>query len=231
MLHASSKIHLPSRGQEGPSRLLLSFLLAVGLEAAIAASISAPVSAQTVSGPLAPPPGNVPLLTLHARGTQNYICLPVANRPDATSWVFERPEAALSLPLAGITSVDVTVHALLTVPALVSAPDPACTEAADLSHEYCPAWHSTLDQSTVWGKKVMSETAGSASDCPNNGAIACLLVKAVANTGARHLSLFGDTTFIQRLNTRGGAQPKIACVAGQVEQVPYSADYSFFRAG
>ena len=91
-------------------------------------------SAQSLSGVLAPPAGNIPFLTLHASGTQNYICLPAADRPDATSWVFERPEAVLSFPFSGIRSVDVTVHALLNVPALVSVPDPACTEAADLSH-------------------------------------------------------------------------------------------------
>lgn len=206
-------------------------LLALGLGAAVAASVCASASAQSLSGPLAPPAGNVAFLTLHAHGTQDYICLPVADRPDATAWVFERPEAALSGAWAGVASVDVAVHALSTVPSLVSSPDPACTQAADLSHEYCPAWHGTLDQSTVWGKKAASETAGSAADCPSEGAIACLLVKAVANIGARHLSLFGDTTFVQRLDTRGGAPPATACVAGQIEQVPYSADYSFFRAG
>ena len=41
------------------------------------------------------------------------------------------------------------------------------------------------------------------------------------------------TTFIQRLNTQGGTQPPVAeCKAqtlGKVKEVPYKADYVFFK--
>jgi hypothetical protein len=44
--------------------------------------------------------------------------------------------------------------------------------------------------------------------------------------------LFGDITFIQRLDTKGGAAPESDCNANTaVKQVsvPYSARYDFFR--
>ena len=43
-------------------------------------------------------------------------------------------------------------------------------------------------------------------------------------------SLLAKTTFIQRLNTAGGAVPTSACTAGQTQLVPYTADYFFYRA-
>jgi Protein of unknown function (DUF3455) len=46
--------------------------------------------------------------------------------------------------------------------------------------------------------------------------------------------LLGGTTYIQRLNTQGGTQPPIAeCkaqTAGKVKEVPYKADYFFWKA-
>jgi hypothetical protein len=45
--------------------------------------------------------------------------------------------------------------------------------------------------------------------------------------------LLTGTTFIQRLNTQGGTQPPNAeCqaqTAGKVKEVPYKADYIFFK--
>jgi len=43
-------------------------------------------------------------------------------------------------------------------------------------------------------------------------------------------NLLADTTFIQRLNTSGGAVPTSVCTVGQTQLVPYRADYFFFRA-
>jgi hypothetical protein len=42
--------------------------------------------------------------------------------------------------------------------------------------------------------------------------------------------LLADATFIQRLNTSGGAAPTSVCTVGQTQLVPYTADYYFFRA-
>ena len=42
--------------------------------------------------------------------------------------------------------------------------------------------------------------------------------------------IFGDTTFIHRVNTVGGKAPSVAgTVVGQVAKVPYMADYFFYR--
>jgi hypothetical protein len=42
--------------------------------------------------------------------------------------------------------------------------------------------------------------------------------------------ILADTTFIQRVNTTGGLAPSEAgTVIGQVAQVPYTADYFFYR--
>jgi hypothetical protein len=67
------------------------------------------------------------------------------------------------------------------------------------------------------------------------GAIDWLLLRVVGAedgpTGGHKLS---ETTFIQRLNTSGGAIPATGCaLAGDVgkrEFVPYTADYFFYRA-
>ncbi len=42
--------------------------------------------------------------------------------------------------------------------------------------------------------------------------------------------IFAETTFIQRVNTIGGKAPEVAgAVVGQIVEVPYIADYFFFR--
>jgi hypothetical protein len=60
-------------------------------------------------------------------------------------------------------------------------------------------------------------------------AIDWLLLKATSTTPGR----FGATTYIQRIHTAGGLAPAAAdCTAGTVgttREVPYTADYVFFR--
>ena len=41
--------------------------------------------------------------------------------------------------------------------------------------------------------------------------------------------ILAKTTFVQRLNTRGGAAPTSICTVGQAQLVPYTADYVFFH--
>ena len=41
--------------------------------------------------------------------------------------------------------------------------------------------------------------------------------------------LFLNTTFVQRLNTNGGAAPTTSCSVGQTQLVPYTADYYFYH--
>ncbi len=179
------------------------------------------------SGVLAPPPGNLLFLSARAMGTQNYVCLPTADR-SAPAWRLLGPQAMLSGSVAGAPP-DLAEHVLAAVPDVAPTALPGCTEAAASSRQYCPSWRSPTDGSTVWGAKSASVAAGSDPACPNRGSIACLLLKAVA-TSSQHRSpgLFSRTTFIQRLQTIGGSAPDAACTAGQVALVPYQATYLFY---
>ena len=62
----------------------------------------------------------------------------------------------------------------------------------------------------------------------NANAIPWVLLSATSEGGA---GIFADTTFIQRVNTVGGKSPsEDGTVIGQVAEVPYTADYFFYRA-
>jgi hypothetical protein len=93
-------------------------------------------------------------------------------------------------------------------------------------------WQSSLDTSKVWAVAVGSIPAGSdAQSCPNDGAIPCLLLQSIGNQkGPTGGNLLAKATFVQRLNTKGGAAPTTACSVGQTQLVPYSADYYFYKA-
>jgi hypothetical protein len=76
--------------------------------------------------------------------------------------------------------------------------------------------------------------AGSDPSCPNPGSIACLLLQSIGSeNGPTGGSLLSRTTFIQRLNTKGGSAPVDGCFVaadvGRQSLVPYTADYFFFR--
>ena len=93
-------------------------------------------------------------------------------------------------------------------------------------------WQSSLDSSRVWAVKVAGIDAGTDPDsCKHSGSIQCLLLQSVGNKkGSTGGNLLANVTFIQRLNTAGGAVPTTACAVGQTQLVPYTADYFFFRA-
>jgi hypothetical protein len=92
------------------------------------------------------------------------------------------------------------------------------------THGVGPEWTST-DGSVVNGTKL-----GQASGATTT-AVAWLLLKASSTTGT---GVFTNVTYVQRLNTVGGAAPATGCSAGTVStetSVAYSADYYFFIAG
>jgi hypothetical protein len=66
-------------------------------------------------------------------------------------------------------------------------------------------------------------------------AIPWLLLSAKSTTAGKFGNRLTKTTFIQRLNTRGGLAPAAstctAATAGSQKQVPYTADYFFWRGG
>jgi hypothetical protein len=95
--------------------------------------------------------------------------------------------------------------------------------------------------SLLWGILMevgpASIPAGSdPTSCPNTGSIACLLLQSIGSqqgpTGGKILT---KTTFIQRLNTKGGSAPddtdgcSTTANVGNQRLVPYTADYYFFR--
>jgi hypothetical protein len=88
------------------------------------------------------------------------------------------------------------------------------------THFAGPRWKSNSG-STVLGA-VVQPTA-----TVDTNAIPWVKLQAVTTEGP---GIFADTTFIQRVNTTGGKAPSVnGLVVGQVAEVPYTADYFFYR--
>jgi len=180
----------------------------------------------TIATRLTPEQGNSEFLATQAVGTQGYVCLPSGS---GASWTVNnaRPEATLFTNLFG-AAFQIITHFLSPVqnPNDIGPKPPRFGDAT---------WQSSLDSSKVWAQKKDFITAGTDESCPNDGAIDCLLLQTIGSaqgpTGGRTLT---KTTFIQRLNTKGGSAPATGCSTladvGKQTLVPYSADYHFFRA-
>jgi hypothetical protein len=93
-----------------------------------------------------------------------------------------------------------------------------------MTHAGGPTWTATADGSSVKGAVQQRVTI-------DQTAIPWLLLSATPVTGAR-TGLLTEATFIQRVNTTGGLAPAAAdCTTkGQKADVPYGADYYFYRA-
>ncbi len=182
----------------------------------------AQVTPPTTPDTIAVPQGNSAFLVGHAFGSQGYTCLPTAT--GGTAWnPSARPEATLFTDLFG-SQFQIITH----FQSINENPKPGVI--VPLSGN--ATWQSSLDSSRVWMVKNKGiDPDPSDASCPNAGSIQCLLLQSVGNkkgpTGGNFLF---KATFIQRLNTRGGAVPTSACTAGQTQLVPYTADYYFFRA-
>jgi len=184
------------------------------------------IQSPTTPALITPPEGNSAFLLGHGVGTQGYVCLPTAT---GASWTVNgaRPEATLFTSVLG-EAVQIITHFF--------SPN---TKPNDFAPKPLPVgnatWQSSFDSSKVWAQTQHFIPAGSDSSCPNDGAIACLLLQVIgADEGPAGGKLLTKTTFIQRLNTNGGSAPATGCsVASDVGKqalVPYSADYFFFRA-
>lgn len=175
-------------------------------------------SAQSVTPPPVPAgievePPNQAFLVGHAVGTQNYECQPVKSL-GRVGWVLFTPQATL---------FDERNEQLITH---FFSPNP---------HEGSivrATWQDSRDTSTVWGSVLKS------SSDPNfvrTGAIPWVKLE-VGETRAQAGPTGGETllrtTFIQRLNTEGGAAPPTGCDVptdiGKKAFVPYKADYFFY---
>jgi Protein of unknown function (DUF3455) len=201
-------------------------LLVAALVFACAFGAVTHATAQSVTPPttpigITPPVGNSAFLVGHAEGTQGYVCLPTPT--GETSWTVNpaRPEATLFTNLVGQSFQIITHFASINANPKKNVTVPRGGNAT---------WQSSFDTSKVWATAVNHIDAGTDASCPHNGAITCLLLQSVGNqqgpTGGR---LLADTTFVQRLNTKGGSAPTGSCTVGSTLLVPYTADYYFFR--
>jgi hypothetical protein len=184
--------------------------------------LSSPATSTTIT----PEEGNSAFLAGHGVGTQGYVCLPSGS---GASWTVNnaRPEATLFTNLFG-AAFQIITHFLSPVenPNDVG---PKPSRFGDVT------WQSSLGSSRVWAQKRTFVPAGSEASCPNAGAIDCLLLQTIgSDQGPTGGKLLTKTTFIQRLNTKGGSAPASGCSVladvGKQTLVPYSADYFFFRA-
>jgi hypothetical protein len=166
----------------------------------------------------------------HAVGTQGYVCLPTSPGASTASWTVKaaRPEAILFQRFFG-RDFQIITHFL--------SPDTNPNEAASDPVPFGSAtWQSSFDNSKVWAQVLNSNSipAGSDPSCPDTGAIACLLLQSIGSQqGPMGGKILSQTTFIQRLNTKGGSAPADGCSistdVGNQTLVLYTADYYFFR--
>ena len=194
-------------------RRLLVTALALGCAFGTVNQAAAQKIASPTTPPLiTPPAGHSAFLVGHAFGTQGYICLPKATDPSTASWTVKgaRPEATLFLSFFGqdfqIITHFLKVWAQVPLSNLTTPPSPAAIPA------------------------------GSDPSCPNAGSIACLLLQSIGNQqGPTGGKILAKTTFVQRLNTKGGSAPDDAdgcgttANVGNQRLVPYTSDYWFFR--
>ncbi|HSS96927.1 MAG TPA: DUF3455 domain-containing protein, partial [Terriglobales bacterium] len=167
--------------------------------------------------------GNTAFLVGHALGSQGYTCLP--DGKGGTSWnPIARPEATLFVDFFGHPIQIITHFASVDTSPNGNAPKPVSLSGN-------ATWQSSFDSSKVWASAVGHIDAGTDASCPNKGSIQCLLLQSIGHQeGPTGGKLLDKVTFVQRLNTKGGAVPTTACTAGQTQLVPYTADYFFFHA-
>lgn len=90
------------------------------------------------------------------------------------------------------------------------------------THYVGPKWESKS------GSKVEARRVAGTGCTPDPTAIAWLLLKKYEATGP---GIFSRVTYIQRVNTTGGLAPATpGVILGEVKEVPYTAEYFFYRA-
>lgn len=90
------------------------------------------------------------------------------------------------------------------------------------THYVGPTWESNS------GSKVVAARVPGKGCTPDTSAIPWLILKKVSSDGP---GIFGAVTFIQRVNTTGGTAPTTpGSVVGERKEIPYTAEYYFYRA-
>jgi hypothetical protein len=156
--------------------------------------------------------GNKPFLLAHARGSQNYSCLPNGS---GFSWTLYGPQATL-FDDGGYQQI---THFLSANPDENGTPR--------------PTWQHSGDTSAVWAAPVPGASSTDAAYVAP-GAIPWLLLQVVGrDLGPTFGHKMTYTTYIHRVNTAGGVPPaegcSVAADTGRKALVPYTADYVFYR--
>jgi hypothetical protein len=90
------------------------------------------------------------------------------------------------------------------------------------THYAGPTWESNS------GSRVVARRVVNTGCTPDASAITWLLLETVSTDGP---GVFNGVTFIQRVNTRGGVAPATpGTTLNEVKEVPYTAEYFFYRA-
>jgi hypothetical protein len=198
------------------------------------------VDAPTAPAIITPPAGHSAFMSGRAVGTQGYTCLPTTIGASTASWTVNgaRPEATLFTTVYG-QDFQIITHFL--------SPDTNPNEFASNPVPFGSAtWQSSFDSSKVWAQVPLSNSttppsptsipAGTDPSCPNTGSIPCLLLQSIGTQqGPTGGKILANTTFVQRLNTKGGSAPDDTDGCGSADKVgsqrlvPYTADYYFFR--
>ncbi len=194
---------------------LMGWLTALGMTFTIALPQAA--RADTVTPPPVPaniqvPAPNEVFLRGRGVGTQNYVCVPSPSIGHV-AWTLFTPQAALFSDEAE----QLTTHFF--------SPNPFENGTVRVT------WQDSRDTSTVWGRAIASSLD---ANFVTPGAIPWLLVEVVgAQAGPTGGDTLSSATFIQRLNTVGGAAPSTGCDRptdiGRTAFVPYTADYFFYK--
>ncbi len=212
-------------------------LFAAALTLGCVFATAADAQAQSIPSPttpalITPPAGNTAFLVGHAFGTQGYVCLPTSSGASTASWTLKpaRPEATLFQTFFG-QQYQIVTHFL--------SPDANPNGVLTPLPFGSATWQSSLDSSRVWAAVLHGNSIPAAAtepSCPNTGSIPCLLLESIGSLpGPAEGTMLSQTTFVQRLNTNGGAAPSHGCFTsddvGNQTLVPYTADYYFFRKG
>ena len=187
----------------------------------IALTLALPHAAQAQGVTPPPVPTNIEVtapdqafLIGHGVGTQNYECQPV-NSVGRVGWVLFTPQATLF----GELNEQLITHFF--------SPNPNEGGTVRVTRQ------DSRDTSRVWGQVIESSLD---ANFVKPGAIPWLKID-VEHTGFQDGPTGGNalskTTFIQRVNTDGGAAPSAGCDrptdVGKKMFVPYAADYVFYK--
>jgi hypothetical protein len=202
---------------------------ATALAVVFTLSLPQPAHADKVTPPAVPdklqvPEGAEAFLIGHARGTQNYVCLPSGT---GFAWTLFTPEATL---FRG-SDKQIITHFFAPNPCEPNTNPKVVAVGGTIR----AAWQY-LDTSTIWAFATPEHTATTATDPDfvKPGAVAWLLLTV---SGAKDGPTGGDTltntTFVQRVNTVGGLAPSTGCSSladvGREAFIPYRADYVFYE--